>query len=363
MNKPNVFVDFHHASLLHSLILLFEKRLGGTVYRPIGEDWYTNGFWKIYDHPATVAQYLGIGGATPDGTEPLNEVIHEVSVVGVKDPIMYFCKDIDSNFANRAITFEGFKKTQFDIVLATLPQHVEPFKNLITQYQPSAKLIFQIGNAWSVEANSAPNVMASARIPNVPAGVNFIEYHQEFDLNIFSPPKYEPEFMQPTNAISSFVNCFSIDGLFAEDWALFQKVEKLMPDWKFKALGGQCRDGSANGAEAVAYEMKQSKFTWHTKRGGDGYGHIIHNTMAVGRPPIIKLADYKGKLAEDLLADGITCVAIDNLNPEQIVNKIQTFSPTPIYQELSHNCIMRFRKMVDFDREEIKIRQFLDNLK
>lgn len=358
MNKPKVFVDFHHASLLNSLIMLFEGRLGGQVYRPIGLDWYDQGYWKLYEHPATVAQYLGVGGATPDGTEPLNDIEDRPPIYGV-----YWCKDIESHSVNKAITIEAFKKIQFDIVLATLPQHIEPFKNLITQYQPSAKLIFQIGNAWSVEANGAPNVMASARIPNIPPEVNFIEYHQEFDLNIFSPPRYEPEFMQPTNAISSFVNCFSIDGLFAEDWALFQKVEKLMPEWKFKAFGGQCRDGSANGAEAVAYEMKQSKFIWHTKKGGDGYGHIIHNAIAVGRPPIIKLEYYKGKLAEDLLADGITCVAIDNLNPEQIVNKIQTFSPTPIYQELSDNCIARFRKMVNFDREEGKIRQFLDNLK
>jgi hypothetical protein len=71
----NVFTDFHHASLLQSFILLFEKRLGGNVFRPIGMEWAEKGFWKIYDHPATREQYLGLNGATPDGTPRLNEVI------------------------------------------------------------------------------------------------------------------------------------------------------------------------------------------------------------------------------------------------------------------------------------------------
>ena len=58
MHKPVVFTDFHHAGLLNSLILLFEGRMHGAVYRPIGIDWANKGYWAIYDHPATRQQYL-----------------------------------------------------------------------------------------------------------------------------------------------------------------------------------------------------------------------------------------------------------------------------------------------------------------
>src|SRR3990167_1968898 len=104
--KYNVFTDFHHAGLLNSLIMLFEGRLGGAVYRPIGTEWHEKGYWKIYDHPATVQQYLGIGGAAPDGSPKLNQVVGGPISQGV--PLLYFCKDIDSGKTNKAITFEGF---------------------------------------------------------------------------------------------------------------------------------------------------------------------------------------------------------------------------------------------------------------
>jgi hypothetical protein len=32
LKNPKVFTDFHHASLLQSFILLFERRFGGNVY-------------------------------------------------------------------------------------------------------------------------------------------------------------------------------------------------------------------------------------------------------------------------------------------------------------------------------------------
>lgn len=51
--KPIVFTDFHHGSLLYSLILLFEKRLRGTIITPIGQEWHTHGYWKIWEQPDT----------------------------------------------------------------------------------------------------------------------------------------------------------------------------------------------------------------------------------------------------------------------------------------------------------------------
>lgn len=325
--------------------------MGAEVYRPIGREWYDQGFWKVYDHPATVEQFLGIGGNTPDGSAKLNEVTEH------PDPEIYHCQDIDSGYYNKAITLKGFLERPFDIVIASIPHHVEPFKKLCALHPNKPKLIFQIGNAWTVEAAMAPNIMASAIIHDVPPEINFISYHQEFDTNIFSP-----EFNYPEQNIYSFVNCFDIAPHFSADWQLFTQVEKQLSKWNFKVYGGQCRDGVANGAKEVAAKMKEARFIWHTKNGGDGYGHVIHNVPAVGRPLIVKKQYYVDKLAEPLLVDGQTCICIDNLDCQQIVDKINYYSEPARYEQMCRAAFYNFKKVVDFEREQKIVEEFIQKL-
>ena len=346
----NVFTDFHHSSLLNSLIMLFEGRLGGSVYRPIGMDWHTEGYWKIYDHPATAQQFLGINGATPDGTQPLNNVI-------TNDHGFYLCKDIENGSYNQAITFQRFMNMPIDIVIASIPQHIEPFKKLCEVHPSKPKFIYQVGNNWQIEARSVSNVMASANI-DLPPNIHGIKYHQEFDLNIFSPSlQYER-----AKVIRSFVNCFNVDDLFKSDWQLFVNTEQVMPEFTFQALGGQCRDGAAHGSNELAGMMHNSLFVWHTKTGGDGYGHIVHNAAACGTPLIVRKENYIGKLAEPLMIDGETCITIDGLNIEQIKNKIEHYSQRDEWFRLSNGIYNTFKKNVNFDAEQVAIEQFLKSL-
>jgi len=344
-------VDFHHAGLLNSLILLFEKRLGGNVYRPIGEEWFEQGFWKVYDHPATVKQFLGIGGSTPDGSERLNEVVDE--------PLegLYHCKDIESHSTNKAITFDLFMKLQIDIVIASIPAHIKPFKYLCEIHPNRPKFIYQIGNSWNIEAGLSSNIMASANINDVPENIHFIKYHQEFNTNIFCPSVGIPD-----KKIYSFVNVFNGQNHFASDWNLFTQLERQLLDWEFKSFGGQCRDGSCNGSHELAIKMQQARFIWHTKAGGDGYGHIIHNAAAVGRPLIVKKNYYWGKLAEALLIDGITCINIDNLGYEEIINKINYFNDAQRYNEMCVATYQNFIKVCNFDKEFRGLQNFLEKL-
>ena len=157
----NVFTDFHHAGLLNSLILLFEDRFKGKVFRPIGTKWHKMGFWAIHDHPATVEQYLGVGGATPDGSPRLNEVKERAFVDGGG---LYYCHDIDSEKENRAITFEYFTNHPIDIVIASVPQHVEPFKRLCDLHVKKPLLIYQVGNEWNINEHKSliDGVLSSA---------------------------------------------------------------------------------------------------------------------------------------------------------------------------------------------------------
>jgi hypothetical protein len=353
MDNPKVFCDFHHASLLYSFILLFEKRLGGSVYRPIGTEWADYGFWKVYDHPATIQQFLTLAqGYQPvDGTKPLNNIVK-------KEKDVYYCQDIDSGYYNKAITFETFCKMDIDIVIASIPHHIEPFRRLIREYKPNAKLIYQVGNSWTIEAGLAPNIMASAIIGDVPPEINFISYHQEFDLDVFKPNAE----VIPSKNIYSFVNCFNIMEPYKYDWQLFTDMEAQMPDWAFRCFGGQCRDGAAHGSKELAETMQKSKFIWHTKVGGDGYGHIIFNSAAVGRPLIIKKSYYRGKMAEKLLLDGVTCIDIDGLSTADIKQKIEHFSEEKEYKTMCFNVYDNFKHCVNFDIEEIRLREFLSKL-
>lgn len=357
MKKYNVFTDFHHAGLLHSLILLFEGRLGGKVYRPIGIEWANQGFWDVYPHPATQAQFLTLdqGYRPVDGTPPLNQF---VTTVPEPEAEVYYCQDIDSGYYNKAITVDTFFKKPIDIVIASIPQHIEPFKRLCMLHPNQPRLVFQIGNSWTIEAGMAPNIMASAIIHGVPDDINFISYHQEFDTNLFAYDK-----PSPSKHIYSFVNMFDLAGHYANDWQLFTQIEKAMPEWTFRAFGGQCRDGAMHGAKEVAKAIKTARFVWHTKYGGDGYGHIIHNVPACGRPLIVKKEYYRDKMAEPLLDDGITCIAIDGLNNDQIVQKVLYYNETERYEAMCKNAYFYFRKVVDFKTEAEKIGEFIQKLK
>ena len=324
MESPLVFSDRHHNALTKSLELLFEGRLKGQLYFQKGMEWWEEGYFHVFPHIDTAKQYL------------------ERELEGVK-----------------GVTLEEFKSMPFDIIVASLPQHIQPFKKLIELYQPQAKLIFQIGNAWSVEADSAPNVMASAVVNNIPSNVNFITYHQEFDLNIFFPTF--PSSIE--KKISSFVNCFNTADHFQPDWKLFEETEKLMPDWGYKAYGGQCRDGAAHGVMQIAEKMRGSGFIWNTKHGGDGYGHVIFNAAAIGRPLITKKEYYKNKLGEKLMIDGETCIAIDGLSPQEIKNKIEYYSDPEKYHIMCKKTYQNFQDHVDFSKEADNIKIFLENLK
>lgn len=315
-----ILCDRHHAGLTTSLILLFQKRLGWDIYFQQGLEWYPE-FWNIYPHIETAKQYL------------------ERELEGLP-----------------GITLEEFKKTKFDVLLCSVPQHVDMWIKLRDIYQPQAKLIFQVGNAWLFD-HSFPikNIMASAVVPSL-MGFHTITYHQEFPLDIFY---YSP--VQKTKKIYSFINCLGVVDIYKQDFELFTALEKAMPDWEFKSFGGQCRDGALAPSSVVADKMREAEFIFSVKSQGDGYGHSIHSGSAVGRNHIVRLSDYKDKLAEPLLK-GVSIV-VDNKTPEQIAENIRYWhSETSFLESLSEGSYRIYKQTVNFDEEEIKLRTFLDNL-
>lgn len=348
-----VFADLHHTSLFYSLQLLFEKRLGWKLFRPIGIEWYNKGKWLLYPgvHQSTAKQYLTLetcfkrdvhGFALPERMK-LNDNYT------VEDGI-YYVEDPSSGKVHRGITLEKFIDTKFDILISSVPSHIPIWNQLIAEYQPRAKHIFQVGNAWGF-LPGVSNILASTSPFGVPGHINACFYHQEFDTNIFC---YTP----PVNhkKVYSYIHYMRELDLHC------QYRDFLQPKgWSFNTFGAGMEHDLCYMGD-IADKCKEMGWLWHIKGEGDGFGHTLHNAYACGRPAIIKKHYYANKLAEALLIDGQTCVDISGKSiheTDKILSKLAEPEEHTKICERSHN---RFNEVVNFDHEFEKIKKFLSSL-
>ena len=344
-----VFTDFHHSSLMRSLVLLFEGRLDAKIYRPIGLEWFNEGFWAVYNHPDTVKQFLSLDQAFQpvDGTPPLNTLLEEQDGV-------YHVYDPGMKTSHKACTLDFFKNNQFDYVVASIPQHVPLYERLIAQYQPNAKLIVQMGNNWNIDRYKGYNVLAS--IAPQPTRANACFYHQEFDLNIFHDTP-----VQPTRKVYSFINVIEQMGIA---WSDYKDLKRMLErgGWEVRAYGGQCPDGSMEGPDQLASKMREAAFIFHVKPGGDGFGHIIHNAYAVGRPIITRPSHYRGQLAEQLLVPG-TFIDLDRYSGPEVKNILTRLIYDPdSLEQMGKAAAQRFDDVVNYEKEARGIKQWLSSL-
>lgn len=347
--KPKVLVDFHHSSLLRSLIMLFEDRLDMEVYRPLGLQWYVEGYWAINNNYDTAKQFLSRDQIPEDKTPPLNKL----NSVRTNKKGIYYCFDPDGIKLNRACTIDFFKRYKFDYVVASIPAHVPLFKRLIRTYNPRAKLIIQVGNNWGISEYQGENVLASVA-PLDLSGVNVMFYHQEFDVNLFKPTP-----VMPTKKIYSFVNVLENMPEAQEDFNFLDM--KLTPKgYTLGSYGGQNRDGNMNGAVELANKMQEAELILHCKPGGDGFGHIIYNAYASGRPIICRSSQYRGQLAQELMTYG-TYIDIDELGRKQTVEYIQSLTETQL-QEMGQRAADQFKRVVNYEKEAEDIKEWLKNL-
>lgn len=331
-----VFADKHHGALSYSLHLLFEKRLGWELYSPIGMEWRTEGYWQYSQLEDTIHSYLDI---TKDYDDIGHCVVHW---------------DPDFEWYQNHLTFKQFLKTDIDIIIASVGDHEDTFFDLIQRHKPDAKLIRQIGN-WDeeVDFNKSKNVMISVGPFVCPDFVNYICYHQEFDIKKW-------KYTKPTNfkTIKTFVNCHHD----TVDYKLWPKYKKLLPEFRFFEHGIGGDDGCISPQKGVRSCMAASGFIWHVKLGGEGFGHVIHNAYALGRPCIVRGSYYSGKMAEPLLIDGVTCIDLEKGSLEENIKKIRYFSVPKRFNKMSENAYKRFKEVCNFDKEEKALRKFLEQL-
>lgn len=333
----NVFADLHHGDLYHSLRMLFEKRLGWNLYRPIGFDWYDKGFWKYSDKIPVVRQYLEL---RPDY---------------ISTPTHYLIYDPVHHEWDKALTFSQFLNTDINIIIASVRQHEEPYTKLIREYKPKAKFIRQLANIHDIfDPQLCKNLLASVEPFNCPKDLNIVYYHQEFDLSIFKYGSPSKELR-----ISNFMNCLPD----SRDFPLWNKYKNELKNFDFKMFGILGDDGIIGSVEKIADEMHKSTFVWHVKYGGDGFGHVIHNAFACGRPIITIGSYYRDELAGHLIKDQETCIDLEKRSFEQNIKNIEYWSKPENYIKMSVAAYNIFKKNVDYDKEFIHIKAFLKNLK
>jgi hypothetical protein len=346
-----VLADLHHADLYYSLQLLFEKRLGAELYRPIGMEWYHEGFWNVFPHPDTAGQFLGLnqaidipkdvhGNPLPRGARVNEEYRFEDGI--------YYVTDVTKGKIQRAITLDKFRSMEFDLLVSSIPAHIEPFNKLISQSQPRAKHIFQVGNVWGCQPG-VKNILASTAPFSVPDGVRVCFYHQEFDLDVW---RYTP----PTNhtKVYSWIH-------WMQRKDLMNQYAASLPGWEFRSFGAGLEDHIME-TDKQAERMLESGWTWHYKPEGDGYGYAPHRACATGRPLIVWGDFYKGKLAGQLMQDGVTCVDISRRSFSDSAHMIRRLSHAEEHLKMAEAAHRRFCDVVSFEEEEQRIRRFLEQL-
>jgi len=355
--EMNVFADLHHGDLYYSLSLLFEKRLGMNLYRPIGIDWFKKGVWKIAEPygnpPDTIGQYLEIPPVDKPAQKYAVEKYGETRLI---DDVYHIpVRTSDGYYVQKAITLEKFLKMDIDIVIATFDRHEQPFSELVSKYKPSAKFIFQIGNiGWQPTCLNTKNVLLAMDVSLSP-DINYVKYHPEHNEHYYYIP--------PTNhnVIKSFINCMTNN--YPEDLAWFTKYERLIPELTWKMHGILGRDGIVSN-DLMPQAMKDSAFVWHVKSLGSG-GFIPRQAMASGRPVITRTSyaqQYK-VLERNLYEDSINCIDLDLGSEKENIKKIKYFMQPENHLRLCESTIEDFKQKVDFVKEAEMVKAFLERLK
>lgn len=337
-----ILADFHHSSLYSSFLYTLEVRLGHEVYRQIGRDWFTKGFWKINRQEDTIAQYLATYGYEPtDGTPSLNQVRW------VKDGI-YYSVDPNTNQVHKAIEFKTFMEMDFDVIIASIPDHIKPFRKLADLKK--AKFIFQAGNMFQQDYwNDVPNFMGSIMPKTLP--MHSVFYHQEFDTKIF-------KYAKPTlnKEIHNYMNCLRE---YPRSYDFWTELQTHLPEYTFKEYGAQNKDGTITGIDNLANSLHRARWVYHNKPHGDGYGHLAFNTLACGRPVITNKRDYEGKLFGTMI-DDYSSIIIDGLTPSEVAGIIKNREENN--EVMGIECYKRFVDSVNWDKEAKAIDQFLKEL-
>lgn len=343
-----VLLDYHHHALAESLLILFEDRFGWDCRFPVGRGWYDAGVWqfgKAHIGDDLCKQFLegmwASGSTIPDPRHP-DRTLH-------------------------GITYEEACDTDWDVVVSSLPDNDPGYSRFAEDH--GAKFVIEVGNInqWS-RFESADFLLVNTTLPGIGPerigqrvtfrGTPGVMLHQEFDAEgIFY--KGDP---LVGSTIASFVQCFPASYGYPR-WRAIAAVSEDEFDWRvYGSVCGGPDDYSAGNIDSVpdiADAMRDARVGWHDK-AGDGFGHVIHNWFAVGRPVVGRARPYRDTMAGPLWDEGKTSFDIDRRGKYETLSLLRRLrDDDEWYARICEQSRWRFEAYVDFDGEADTVRREL----
>lgn len=340
-----VLCDGIHADLWESLRLLFEVRLGYELYGLHGMEWYDEGLWRFERErlgDAVARQFLAPWDIDaeapgfwlrPDATHP-------------------------GQYQKR-VTYEQARDLKPDIVLSTLMANDVGLATFARSI--GAKFGVHTGNQGQACLwGAADFALLSSTTPELGPGgppIPHVYYRQEFDTE----KDFRPGDRPIPGTVRTMVQCARV----SEGYDLFKETAGLLPLASFRWYG-HCGDadefygGNSENTPTVAQRMRETQIAWHWKRWSDGYGHVIHNWFAIGRPVLVTAQYYRGKLAGELLVPG-NHVDITDLSAAQISTVIDNLQhDEEMYWKMAEAAHARFREVVSWEEDAADIKQMIE---
>lgn len=345
-----MLADFHHHALGESLALLFTDRYHVDLFYPMGMEWFDEGYWQFerqFHGDRVARQYL-------EGIWSDAEVTYGIGYL------------VDKRHPNRAIygvTLAAAKQMNWDFVLSSLPHNDDGFHRFATEKR--ARFGIQVGNVMQDSRyDLASFVLASSTLPGHTTQASWgkvieyqgkptVIYHQEFDTRSIFTASIPT---QPSREVASWVNCFPETSPYRA-FLDFARRTKDDFDWRVYGSYGSAADdelkaGDISWVPDIAAAMRQARIGFHMKSWSDGYGHVIHNWSAIGRPIIWVSGYYRDKLAEPLWVEGVNAWDIASHSEAEIVDIMRRLrDDDDFWLRASEESALRFREVVDFDEE------------
>lgn len=353
MSKGIVLADFHHTALFQSLMFLFGKRLGFDVCRPFQKAWWNAGLRHPDDNWET------------GNVAFMSRALEYPTFFSTHDPDRILTL---SHPIGRMLGYDEARDRGKEVRFVISTQHdTQKFLSEFTkEYCPNATYIRQAGNpsehCWFTKHVLSSDIQTYEKA--TAEGLHAVLYHQEF------PGVYKPrperticeaanrddgtfQLVSSEPCIRQYVNWAHNDKINRAFYLWFKGIaESLTPPLRCYENGKGGEDGEAEYHHEMVERFADSTFTLQ-KKHWDGYGMIVHQSYACGRPAICFETDYKGKMAGLLMEDMKTAIFITG-DREYTKKKLEAaLAIAPQMQEAAYR---RFKEVVNFDDDERRIR-------